>query len=208
MKITSLEPWKGTFYKVFVDGEYFAVLDAETLVGEHLHTGVEVDVQRLQEVRYASELRRARERALHLLEYRSHTRQELLDKLLRNYEREICEDVVQRLEEIGLINDEDYARRAAATMLGAKHYGEMRVRQELLRRGIERELVETVLEELDWDPHQELYELVQAKYLRLCVDEKGIRRATNALLRLGYSYSQVRDVLRELMEEDSWQGVE
>ena len=86
---------------------------------------------------------------------RSHTRQELLDKLLRNYEREICEDVVQRLEQIGLINDEDYARRAAATMLGAKHYGEMRVRQELLRRGIERELVETVLEELDVYKRQE-----------------------------------------------------
>ena len=148
-----------------------------------------------------SETRRAKEKALYLLEYRSHSKKELADKISRTTSREAAEAAVEKMEELGLMNDEAYARQLAGTLLEKKGYGLRRARQELLQKGIDRELVEELLEELAPDPEEKLREIVERKYRNQLGDEKGYRRTVAALQRLGYGWEDIKTVLAEFQAE-------
>ena len=56
-----------------------------------------------------------------------------------------------------------------------------------------------VLSETDFD-EGELVTLIERKYLRYLSDEKGIQKTVNSLLRMGYSYGEIRDALRIINE--------
>ena len=51
-------------------------------------------------------------------------------------------------------------------------------------------------------PENRLKELVEKKYMRYLNDEKGVQKTINALLRLGYSYGEIKDALREIADEN------
>ena len=83
MKITEIEKKSKTRYTVYVDGEYFYILDAEILTEHHVRAGMEVTEAFLEQLKAAAQLRRARERAFYLLSYRDHSEKELYQKLGR-----------------------------------------------------------------------------------------------------------------------------
>ncbi len=106
------------------------------------------------------------------------------------------------MEELGLVNDEAYARQLAEVLLGKKGYGVRRARQELLQKGIDRELTEELLEEMAPDPEEKLREIVERKYRKNLGDEKGYRRTVAALQRLGYGWEDIKTVLAEFRESE------
>ena len=82
-----------------------------------------------------------------------------------------------------------------------RKYGGSRVKQELLRRGIDRALAEEAAERLDKDELNRIILLLQTKYRNNLGDEKGIIRTKNSLLRLGYSYSDIRAAFESIENE-------
>ena len=92
MKITSITKKNGTRWQIEVDDEYWAILDAEIIVNQHLKVGAELTEERMEEILRAADFRRARERALYLLDYRDHSRGEIVEKLSRNVDRVIAEE--------------------------------------------------------------------------------------------------------------------
>ena len=200
MKITSIEKFKGSMYNVFIDGEYNCSLHIETIMENHLRANVEIDEGKFEEIKRACETRRARERALHLLDFRSHSRKELYDKLKKNYDEEICQTVVDRLTDAGLLNDSEYAERLVELCLN-KHYGKMRIKAELKKRGIDNDTASEALENADIDPQEEIIKLIDRKYARYLNDEKGVTKTTNALVRMGYTFSQIREAISTYMDE-------
>ena len=85
-----------------------------------------------------------------------------------------------------------------------KRWGERRAVGEMLRRGLERELVAEVMEETQPDPTVQLAEIIEKKYTPLPQDEKGRRRMLNALARMGYGWSDIRSALAQA--EESMEG--
>lgn len=79
--------------------------------------------------------------ALRLLAYKPRTRMELCRKLKKKgyTSREIL-SVIERLKDLGYINDTEYARRWAECAIRDKRYGSLRIEMELRKRGIERSL--------------------------------------------------------------------
>ena len=172
-----------------------------------LRSGQEITPQRLDEIKGASDRRRARERALYLLESRSHSRKELFDKLCRSVPEEIAEETADRMAQLGLVDDESYARRWAAMLWREKKYGPRRIRQSLMQKGFDRALVDQVLEEMEdsfagEETAEQLENLIRRKYARFLADGdlKGRNKTVNALLRLGYDYDQIRTALQNFME--------
>ncbi len=89
-----------------------------------------------------------RDKALNLLSYRAHSRKELHDKLLRKgAEEDETEEVLDWLTGRGFLNDWDYAGMIVRKY-SRKGYERWRIRAELFKRGIEREIREEVLSEL------------------------------------------------------------
>lgn len=190
MKITSITKKNGTRWQIEVDDEYWAILDAEIIVNQHLKVGVELTEERMEEILRAADFRRARERALYLLDYRDHSRGEIVEKLSRNVDRVIAEEVADKLCELGLIDDGAYAKKLARHFLLTKKYGARRAEFEMRRKGIDGRLATEAVAEVEPDEDL-LEELALKKYGRYLEDDpdgKGRDKAIRGLMRLGHGY--------------------
>ena len=100
------------------------------------------------------------------------------------------------MEELGLVNDEEYARQYARKLLLQKKMTKRTAVFELSRKGIDKETAEAVLDEIEVDYRENIREIIEKKY-RNITDEKIKRRAVAALQRLGYGWDDINAVLRE-----------
>ncbi len=204
MRVTAVEKVKGSRYRVDIDGIYWYILDIELIAANGIRVGLTCDEAFLDDVREQAERRKARERALYLLEVRDHTRKELVEKLKRSVSPEIAEETADKMEDYGFLDDRKYAERYAAVLLLQKKLGRRAALYQMQQKGIGREAAEEALDAVGADPLEQLRELVERRYARYLTDEKGVQKVTNALARLGHSYSDIRQVLREYEIERDW----
>lgn len=201
MEITAIEPRRKSFSALFLDGEYAVKIDTETLLKSGYRVGQDITDEQLYALIQSSEQRRANEKALYLLEHRSHSKQELVDKIRRTTSLEAAQAAADRMEDLGLIDDEDYAQRYASELLNRKGYAASRTVYELTQKGIDKELALELVEELAPDPQEKILGIVERKYPNCVQDEKIMRRAVAALQRLGYRYDDIRQALAEYADD-------
>lgn len=200
MEITGIEPRRKSFSALFLDGEFAMNIDTETLLKSGWRVGQDITDEELYALLQASEQRRANEKALYLLEHRSHSKKELVDKIRRTTSAEAAQAAADRMEDLGLIDDADYARRYAGELLHRKGYSASRAVYELIQKGIDKELAQELVEELAPDPQEKILAIVERKYPVCIGDEKVMRRAVAALQRLGYRYEDIRSAIATYTE--------
>ncbi len=201
MTVTAVEPRRKSMSALYIDGEYAMKLDTQTLLENRISAGVEIDDEDLHRLIELSNLRRAKEKALWLISYRDHSSKELYDKLRRDYSEDSAQKALERMQELGLINDEAFANRYASE-LHTKHQSPSTIRYKLIEKGIDRDTAEEIVESLEIDPVQEITALIEKKYARNLSDEKGVKRTVAALQRAGYRYSDIKSVLSAYIQED------
>lgn len=110
--------------------------------------------------------------------------------------RQQADEVCDKLEEQGLLSDERFARMFAEEKLRTKHLSARGLKEALRQKGVSREIAENVVEDLEPDAEESIRELLQTKYRsRDLNDERDRRRTIQALLRLGYTYSEIHRVI-------------
>ena len=83
MEITAIEPRRKRLSQLYLDGEPAVKVDTETLLKAHWKVGMEISDEELHGLLQESETRRAKEKALYLLEYRNYSKRELTEKIAR-----------------------------------------------------------------------------------------------------------------------------
>ena len=194
MKITDIRPRRKGLSAVYIDGDYALSLDTQTLLEHRIDIGREFDDEELHDLIESSNERRAKEKALWLISYRSHSKKELRDKISRTCDRQSAEKAVERMEELGLVNDRDYAERCAQTLIFTKHMSKRGAAMELRRKGIESEIIDEVLGDIEVDEREQIQAVIERKYPKIG-DEKIRRRAVAALQRLGYGWDDIKAVI-------------
>ncbi len=203
--LTQVKPTQKGRLALFLDGEFAFSADLDTYARYHLCTGQRYPIQLLEEVRQESGYQLAKEAAFRLLSYKSYTTAMLRQRLGRDYDPECVQRVLDRAEELGLLDDRDYALRLSRDLVRVKKWGLVRVEQELRRRGIGPQEVQEALEQFEeLDPEQRIAQVINKKYRSAIQDEKGCRRAVNGLLRLGYEYSDISRVVQNLREDPDY----
>ncbi len=142
---------------------------------------------------------------LRLLSYSDHSRREMISKLVqKGHKKEYVIPAIDRLEELGYVDDERYAENLARKLSERKGMSVRGIRNEMILKGIPREIAENVCETLDFDPVLRIIELLNTKYNRFLFDEKGKKKTIAALQRLGYGWSDIYSAFRniELETED------
>ena len=202
MTITQLQETKKGRFSVFADGEFLFSVHKDTfLLRPELAVGRQVTVETLEEIRLEDEALSCKEKALTLLEYSSHSAGRLAEKLRRHYPPETVEQVVQRLRELGLLDDLDYGRRLAADLLNLRGYSLGRVRQTLYQRRLDKETIDQVMGELsEIDQIAPIVALVNKKYLQKLREPRGREKVAAALQRRGYGYDEIREALSQVTE--------
>lgn len=201
MLITAIEPRKKYLSALYLDGEFALKLDTRTLIENRFDVGKEITDEQLHEIIKLSNERRAKEKALWLISYRSHSKKELTDKIKRTCDDEAAEKAVERMEELGLVDDRVFAEQYARKLIFSKRMSKRAAVYELAKKGIDSELAEEVLDEIEVDPHEQIREVIEKKYRNIS-EEKIKRRAVAALQRLGFAWSDIKSVIEEYSEDE------
>ena len=215
MKLTA-KPGKGEKIHLSLDGEYIATVNADYWFTCGIKSGSEVTPEQLEELLTESARRKMMNKALDLLSMRDYSRRELADKLVtKAWEKkeqkdmdlgslkQQASDICDRLEELGLLNEERFARSYVDELIRRKHLSRSGLKTALIQKGVQRDIIETVLEEVDVDPVEQIRELLATKFRnRDLSDEKQKTRTVNALLRLGYRYNEIHAAMGEWMENE------
>jgi regulatory protein len=147
----------------------------------------------------------ARAILLDALTGQARSRKELRDKLAkRDVPDELAERLLDRFGEVGLVDDQAFARAWVESRQRSRGLARRALAQELRRKDVDDETARTALDELDPDQEaQAASELVRrrARSMRTLDPAVATRRLVGMLARKGYSpglaYRIVRDVLGE-----------
>lgn len=146
----------------------------------------------------------AKDKALRLLSFRSHSEYELKQKLLSSgASSEDANSVLAFLREYSLVNDSLYAERLASDLSNLKKYGKRRIMQELLHRGIDRDIAEEACNLLQTDEEETLIPLMRKK-LSGNFDRKSKDRAIRYFATRGYSFSDIKSAIGQIMAEEDY----
>ena len=195
MLITAAEEHKKGMTALYIDGEYAVSVDTLTLAASGFRTGSEIDDEELFELLEKSKISRAKEKALYLIEYHSRTRREIEEKLTPLFGEKASALAIERLEELGLIDDEKFAREYAEQLIFRKKFSRERAAFELFKKGIDRELADEILDEIEPDPVEQISGLLETKFHGKLENDKDRTKAINSLKAMGYRWSDIKDAL-------------
>lgn len=199
MQITKVAPAVKTpgRYNIFVDDKYSFSLDELQLVQTGLHRGLEIDEERLEQLKNESNYGKEYIRALDLISRRPRSVKELRDYGRRKgWTPENTERVIQRLQDKGYQSDEAFAKMFATARLNAGRYSRRRIEQDLRGKGITSATINKVLDELDPSDLPAIQKLIAKRASRYDDESKLIRY----LLSKGFSYDDVKKALAEYKE--------
>jgi regulatory protein len=143
----------------------------------------------------------ARKILLDLLAVKARSRKELADKLAsRNVPEDVARGVLDRFVEVGLIDDQAFARSWVESRQAGKGLARRALAQELRRKGIDDETAREALDEVEPDDEEESARLLVRKKLRSMhgLDQTtATRRLAGMLTRKGYPAGVAFAVVRE-----------
>ncbi|MBR0413956.1 MAG: regulatory protein RecX [Clostridia bacterium] len=185
-------PGKKNKIHISIDGEYRFTVDVDFWFSQCIYQDTEISEAELTALEDEVATRRAFNKGMDFLSRRAHSKKELVEKISKTSEKKYAIIAVDMLEERGYVDDADFAAQYYDYLQRTKHFGKKRIAAELSRKGIDRALIAQLLESDEADPQAEIIALLEGKFAGRFGDEKGKQRTVNALLRLGYNYSDIR----------------
>lgn len=208
-------------YSVYVNGVYSFSLHEHQLAGSNLRTGKELTKNELENFANESQFGKAYERALNYVMIRPRSEKEINEYLARTFlypkpkvftdktgqrhikpqtvdkeqTRHMINRLVERLQEKGYVNDESFARAWVQSRQLTKKISIRKLQQELKQKGIESEIIATVLQNLNQNENEihNLRELI-AKKRRLTKYQDHVK-LMQYLARQGFRYDDIKENL-------------
>lgn len=179
-------------------GRFFAIPEeaaAALVVGAELSDD---DVDRLDRL---GQWIRGRDRAVRLLALRARSKREVEDTLrTMGISDAVRGGIVADLEESGLIDDARLAREFVSIKKDVRHAGPHRLRADMKKRGLRREVVEQALSDYGAGEQEAIARaLVEKRTGGGPVDERLVRRVTGMLTRKGFDYAVINRIAADLV---------
>lgn len=156
---------------------------------------------------YDAQLWSAVKKGLDLLAYADNTKSTLVQKLrTRGFDKYVAQDAADYICKLGYIDERHMMEREVERLANVKLFGKARIRNELYRKGLSREVMDEGLSELlsEIDFEENLCKLIRKKcdFTRLN-DRKYRESFYGAMYRLGHSPSDTRAAIKLCIEEDN-----
>ena len=203
MRIESLLPpgQPGKPWTLTLEGGKTLRLGEGVVIDFALYQGKDLEEDLLADLEQAAFAAGLRENAVSLLTGRLMSAGTLREKLLaKGGSEEQVEGIIRWAEDIGLLSDEEYAK-ALARHYQAEGYGIYKIKDELYRRQVPREYWEEALAQLE--APDEIIDRFLAKKLTDPEDRKQVKKASDALVRRGFTWSQVSSGIERFRREHS-----
>lgn len=206
MRITAIQTTRKGRFALFGEEGFLFSLDSETFFTRHIEEGDCFTPEELDELRAASDTRKACDKALRCLSVRLWAAGELYQRLCRDFDEHSAAAAVAKMQQLDLLDDASFARQKAAWM-ARRNKSPRDIRMQLARCGVDEGVIEDTLAELFAEDGEELSPARQA-ILRLLERPYAARLAAGetdkvkaALARRGFTHEDIRAALAAWQEQ-------
>jgi regulatory protein len=191
---------------IFIDGQFVFALPDIIVATRGLKRGVELSLEQVRELAGIAEGEKATAAALTFVSYRPRSEREVRDRLRRKaYEPAAIDYAIEKMRGWRYLDDTAFAEFWVENRAEHAPRGKRALQSELRAKGVEREVVERVLEETELDEYSGALEIAGKRLRSLSsYDKETQRRRLSAFLaRRGYGWDVVKPVLAELIGSES-----
>jgi regulatory protein len=207
MRITALEQQAHHPERInlSIDGRFALGISAELMLKMGLHIDQELSTEELEELKSAEAVQQAVEHAINYLSFRPRSQAEVR-LYLRKKETppEIIEAALERLQRLDYVNDKAFTSFWVENREQFNPRGSRALRNELRLKGVDREIVEEMVDE-EHDEELALRAARKKAALLLQASDMDYTKFRNRLggflQRRGFSYEVVSHVVRALWQE-------
>ena len=202
MIITKVEPSSKTKFKVYIEDQFAFVLYKGELSRYGISEGMKIDPSIIEKINKEVILKRAKLRAMHLLEDMDRTEEGLREKLRQNlYPADVIEGAIDYVKSFGYIDDERYAENFVRSKMNVKSKKEIRML--LLNKGVSIDLIDRAMEICYAENSEE--EAVKTilrkkRFDPASMDERQMQKMYNYLARKGFRYDVIRQVIQNSID--------
>ena len=201
MIITDIKKEKKHLCRVIFDCGREQLLDIDIVSINCLHKDDCISEEKLSELVEQSDYERAKQRALWYLDSRAYTEKALYDKLiLAGFEKKASAKVIARLVTLGLLDDRAYAKNYLERCIDA-NISKREAYHKMLSRGINKDLINELLADTEVDEKSQIKAIIDKKYRLKLENPENIKKIYAALIRKGFSFGAVKEVLKDYGEE-------
>ena len=192
---------RGSKIHLHLDGEYQITTDIDFWAENFIKDGTDIDDDEWQELVVKINYKKAVNKCYDLLSRRDHSVKELRDKLKRTVDEVSSDKAIERMLELGYLDDEHYADVLFRHLRDDKKMSKNFIKQEMYKRGLSSEIISNVIDNEEIDNASTVYDLILTKYSRKLNQEGGKDKVIAALMRKGFSYSDVKSAFNMIENE-------
>lgn len=200
IEMIAAKPDRAGRYLIRFDDGSTMRLYRQTVEDHGLYAGLELNETQLSQLRLDAGAASAKMRAVRIVAASNVSKRDLEQRLVQKGESpQQAQQAVAWMEELHLVDDSETARQIVSRC-AAKGYGLARAKQALYEKKIPKEFWKQALE--NYPDQMEAILVFLRTRLKGCQEDREVRRATDALLRRGHSYSEIRKAL-EILSVDA-----
>lgn len=220
-KVTSVEPQKKTLrlrsgqapkrFNIFLDGQFVFGADEDLVVEHRLVVGKFFEPGEIEKLLFEAEVGKLMERMYGLFSVRQRSEKEVKDYLKNlSFKRKIKDQdeisekiiglVIDKLKQKRLLSDEEFARAWVEGRRRSKKKGKVALKQELFQKGIEKKIIDEILNQTTSEDEEKLADQALEKKLNTWKNLKQRelkKKAYEFLMRKGFEYDLVREIVEK-----------
>lgn len=202
MKITDITQQKNNKNRVsvFVDNEYSFSLENTDMVRLKVKIGNEITKDDIEYFNKECNLTKAKNRVMDIINRRLLPKKAIISDLIKHgFDKETANDAVSEFESLGYINDEFFASEYAKDAFCYKKHGKIRIINDLVQKGIEKDVAKDALSQLEIDEKENISTILKERFSALDFsDFKQKNKAVRYLASRGYNISDIINAIDRL----------
>ena len=155
---------RGKKIHLLLDDEYIITTDEDFWAENYIKDGTDIDDDEWNKLVTKINLKKAVDKCYDLLSRRDHSVKELKTKLLRTVDENSADAAIEKMLDLGYLDDEKYAQTLVRYLLDNKNMSKNFVKQEMYKRGLSADIINNVLENTEFDNSANCVELITTKY--------------------------------------------
>lgn len=194
---------KGNRYNLYVDGEFYSGIELDTIVKYSFKENQEIEKEKLDEYLLESESFYAFNKGLKYLSKSMKTESEIKDYLkTKNFKPDVINLAIKKLYEYNYINDELYVKNYVEFY--KTKYGKLKLKQNLLNKKIDEELIDEYLSYDEEDNLDIVYNLIEKQLKNKDLDDKLKQKIIRNLLSKGYNFDIIKKAFKKVGKDEDW----
>lgn len=193
---------RGKKIHLLLDDEYQITTDIDFWAEHYFKDGTEITQEEWESLTDSIYYKKAVDKCYDLLSRRDHSVKELKTKLLRTVDEKNADKAIEKMLELGYLDDEKYARNLVKYLAQTRNMSKNHIKQEMFKRGIPNEIINSVMEDYEFDNVFCVVDLILTKYRNKLNNEDGNKKVIASLMRKGFSYSDIKNAFYRIENEE------